>query len=99
MLRPQSMGRQVWVSLPARREESSRRMLLSVEDVHVRFGGVTALAGPSFGVESGQVCGLIGPNGAGKTTIFNCITRLYTPQQGRIAFDGQDLLRRQPHEI
>jgi branched-chain amino acid transport system ATP-binding protein len=74
-------------------------MLLSVEDVHVRFGGVTALAGPSFGVESGQVCGLIGPNGAGKTTIFNCISRLYTPHQGRIEFDGQDLLRRQPHEM
>jgi branched-chain amino acid transport system ATP-binding protein len=74
-------------------------MLLSVQDVHVRFGGVTALAGPSFGVEQGKVCGLIGPNGAGKTTIFNCVSRLYTPHQGRIEFDGQDLLRRQPHEI
>jgi branched-chain amino acid transport system ATP-binding protein len=74
-------------------------MLLSVEDVHVRFGGVTALAGPSFEVEQGHVCGLIGPNGAGKTTIFNCVSRLYTPQRGRIEFDGQDLLRRQPHEI
>jgi branched-chain amino acid transport system ATP-binding protein len=74
-------------------------MLLSVEDVHVRFGGVTALAGPSFGVEPGQVCGLIGPNGAGKTTIFNCISRLYTPHRGRIEFDGDDLLRRHPHEI
>jgi branched-chain amino acid transport system ATP-binding protein len=74
-------------------------MLLSVDDVHVRFGGVTALAGPSFGVEPGQVCGLIGPNGAGKTTIFNCISRLYTPHRGRIEFDGDDLLRRQPHDI
>jgi branched-chain amino acid transport system ATP-binding protein len=74
-------------------------MLLSVQDVHVSFGGVTALAGPSFGVEAGQVCGLIGPNGAGKTTIFNCISRLYTPNRGRIEFDGEDILRRQPHEI
>jgi branched-chain amino acid transport system ATP-binding protein len=74
-------------------------MLLSVQDVHVSFGGVTALAGPSFGVESGHVCGLIGPNGAGKTTIFNCISRLYTPDRGRIEFDGEDILRRQPHEI
>jgi branched-chain amino acid transport system ATP-binding protein len=74
-------------------------MLLSVEDVHVRFGGVTALAGPSFGVEQGNVCGLIGPNGAGKTTIFNCVSRLYTPHRGRMEFDGDDLLRRQPHEI
>jgi len=74
-------------------------MLLSVQDLHVSFGGVTALAGPSFGVESSHVCGLIGPNGAGKTTIFNCVSRLYTPNHGRIEFDGQDLLRRQPHEI
>jgi branched-chain amino acid transport system ATP-binding protein len=74
-------------------------MLLSAQDVHVSFGGVTALAGPSFGVQPGKVCGLIGPNGAGKTTIFNCVSRLYTPDDGQIEFDGQDLLRRQPHEI
>ncbi len=74
-------------------------MLLSVQDVHVRFGGVTALAGPSFGVRAGTVCGLIGPNGAGKTTVFNCISRLYTPDRGQIEFDGTDLLRRAPHQI
>ena len=74
-------------------------MLLRVEDVHVRFGGVTALAGPKFGVDAGSVCGLIGPNGAGKTTLFNCVSRLYTPQRGRIELDGDDLLRRRPHEI
>jgi branched-chain amino acid transport system ATP-binding protein len=74
-------------------------MLLGVENVHVRFGGVTALAGPSLSVEQGRVCGLIGPNGAGKTTLFNCISRLYEPQQGRIEFDGEDLLDKSPHEI
>jgi branched-chain amino acid transport system ATP-binding protein len=74
-------------------------MLLAVEDVHVRFGGVTALAGPSLSVEPGQVCGLIGPNGAGKTTLFNCISRLYDPQQGRIEFDGEDILDKAPHQI
>ena len=74
-------------------------MLLSVQDVHVSFGGVTALAGPSFDVEAGHVCGLIGPNGAGKTTLFNVISRLYTPDRGRIEFDGQDLLRLPPHAI
>jgi branched-chain amino acid transport system ATP-binding protein len=74
-------------------------MLLSVEDVHVRFGGVTALAGPSLGIEQGAICGLIGPNGAGKTTLFNCISRLYEPARGRIEFDGGDILRRAPHEI
>jgi len=74
-------------------------MLLRVDDLHLRFGGVTALAGPSFGIEPGTICGLIGPNGAGKTTIFNCVTRLYTPDEGAIEFDGEDLLRRPPHEI
>ena len=74
-------------------------MLLRVDDLHLRFGGVTALAGPSFAIEPGTICGLIGPNGAGKTTIFNCVTRLYTPDEGRIEFDGEDLLRRPPHEI
>jgi branched-chain amino acid transport system ATP-binding protein len=73
--------------------------LLDIEELVVRFGGVVALEGPSFEVEAGSICGLIGPNGAGKTTLFNCISRLYTPASGRIAFDGQDLLARAPHEI
>jgi branched-chain amino acid transport system ATP-binding protein len=73
--------------------------ILSVEGLTVRFGGVKALAGPSFDVERGQICGLIGPNGAGKTTLFNCVSRLYAPQDGRIRFDGHDLLALEPHEI
>jgi branched-chain amino acid transport system ATP-binding protein len=74
-------------------------VLLSVDDVHVQFGGVRALAGPSFGIEPGRICGLIGPNGAGKTTLFNCVTRLYHPSRGAIEFDGEDVLQRAPHEI
>jgi branched-chain amino acid transport system ATP-binding protein len=73
--------------------------LLEIDDVVVRFGGVTALDGASFEVPAGRICGLIGPNGAGKTTLFNCISRLYTPESGRIEFDGEDLLAREPHEI
>jgi branched-chain amino acid transport system ATP-binding protein len=73
--------------------------LLDIEELVLRFGGVTALDEPSFAVESGSICGLIGPNGAGKTTLFNCVSRLYTPSSGRIAFDGEDLLARAPHEI
>jgi branched-chain amino acid transport system ATP-binding protein len=60
---------------------------------------VVALDGPSLAVEEGEVCGLIGPNGAGKTTLFNCVSRLYRPQSGGIRFDGEDVLRRNPHEI
>jgi branched-chain amino acid transport system ATP-binding protein len=50
-------------------------------------------------VAEGTILGLIGPNGAGKTTMFNCITRMYTPNSGRIVFDGHDLLRDPRHRI
>jgi len=73
--------------------------MLSVKDVVVRFGGVVALDGPTFDVAAGEICGLIGPNGAGKTTLFNCISRLADPDEGSIAFEGEDLLRRDAHEI
>jgi branched-chain amino acid transport system ATP-binding protein len=73
--------------------------LLEIEGLVVRFGGVTALDGPSFDVQPRSICGLIGPNGAGKTTLFNCVSRLYTPESGQIVFDGGNLLARAPHEI
>ncbi len=66
-------------------------VLLHVAGVTVRFGGVQALAGVSFEVARGQICGLIGPNGSGKTTLFNCISGIYRYGAGRITFDGQDL--------
>jgi branched-chain amino acid transport system ATP-binding protein len=73
--------------------------LLEIDELVVRFGGVIALDEPSLTVEPGSICGLIGPNGAGKTTLFNCISRLYEPESGRIVFDGHDLLARGPHQI
>jgi len=73
--------------------------LLAIEELVVRFGGVTALDEPSLTVETGSICGLIGPNGAGKTTLFNCVSRLYEPESGEIVFDGEDLLARAPHQI
>jgi len=66
--------------------------LLSVRDVTLRFGGIVALDGVSFDVEPGSITGLIGPNGAGKTTVFNVVTRLYTPDEGDLDFDGSSLL-------
>ena len=62
--------------------------LLSVRDVTVHFGGIVALDAVSFEVGEGQICGLIGPNGAGKTTLFNCLSRLYRYESGRIEFNG-----------
>lgn len=73
--------------------------LLQVAEIEVRFGGVVALDGLSFSVEEGRICSLIGPNGAGKTTLFNCVSRLYDPQAGKITFDGVDLLATAPHKI
>ena len=73
--------------------------LLSLEHVTKRFGGVLAVDDVSLGVDTGQIAGLIGPNGAGKTTLFNLITRLYRPDSGEIAFDGESLLGTPPHRI
>jgi branched-chain amino acid transport system ATP-binding protein len=73
--------------------------LLEVADVSVRFGGIVALDGVSFGVEAGQIAGLIGPNGAGKTTLFNCLSRLYECNSGSVSFDGHALLQMPRHRI
>jgi branched-chain amino acid transport system ATP-binding protein len=73
--------------------------LLTVDHVRVEFGGIVALADLSFDIDAGQICALIGPNGAGKTTLFNCVSRLYEPKDGRIEFDGRDLLALPAHRI
>ncbi|MBF0146508.1 MAG: ATP-binding cassette domain-containing protein [Magnetococcales bacterium] len=59
-------------------------MLLEVNQLHMRFGGVVALHDVTFDVKWGSITALIGPNGAGKTTAFNCITGFYKAQQGRL---------------
>ncbi len=73
--------------------------LLSVRNVHLRFGGISALEDVSFDVEEGTITGLIGPNGAGKTTIFNVITRLYRLDEGDVLMDGHSLLRTPPSRV
>ncbi len=65
--------------------------LLEVDDVTLRFGGVTALDGVSFHIEEGEILGLIGPNGAGKTTCFNVTTGVYAPTSGEVRFHGKSL--------
>ena len=73
--------------------------LLSVETVTRRFGGIVALDDVTFDVAAGEIVGLIGPNGAGKTTAFNVITRLYTPDEGRVVFRGRDILDVPLHKV
>ena len=73
--------------------------LLSVRNVSVRFGGIVALDGVSFDVAAGEIAGLIGPNGAGKTTLFNCLSRLYIPNEGDILFEGRSILGQPRHAI
>jgi branched-chain amino acid transport system ATP-binding protein len=72
--------------------------LLTLEDIHLHFGGVTALAGVNLEVNATDFFAIIGPNGAGKTSIFNCISGIYTPTRGRILFDGCDISSLKPHQ-
>jgi branched-chain amino acid transport system ATP-binding protein len=64
---------------------SARDIVLRVEHLTMRFGGLVAVEDLSFAAARGEITALIGPNGAGKTTVFNCITSFYKPSEGRIA--------------
>jgi branched-chain amino acid transport system ATP-binding protein len=73
-------------------------VLLSANQLSVRFGGVLAVKDVSFEVRAGEVFTLIGPNGAGKTTVFNLISRIYNPTSGTIDYAGpQGMLRLTDH--
>ena len=62
--------------------------LLSIKNLTMKFGGVTALGEVNLEVKKGEILALIGPNGAGKTTVFNVITGVYQETSGSITFDG-----------
>jgi branched-chain amino acid transport system ATP-binding protein len=72
---------------------------LSVDDLGLSFGGLRAVDGVSFAIETGAIHGLIGPNGAGKTTIFNCVTGFYRPSVGRIRFLEHDITHCRPDQV
>jgi len=74
-------------------------VLLQVDQMTHYFGGLRAVNNFDLAIEPGQVRGLIGPNGAGKTTIFNLITGIYRPTEGKILFEGQELVGLKPHQI
>jgi len=72
-------------------------IILKLEDVHMSFGKVAALAGVSLEVRKGEIHSIIGPNGAGKTVMMNCINGLYRPQKGNIFFKGQKINGLKPY--
>ncbi len=73
--------------------------LMTVDDVTLKFGGLTALDSVTFEIKRGEILGLIGPNGAGKTTCFNVMTGVYRPTSGHIIFDGMTLRRQRKFQI
>ncbi len=73
--------------------------LIEVENLTMRFGGLTALDALNMSVRQGEILGLLGPNGSGKTTFFNVLTGLYRASSGSIRLDGADVIGKTPQEI
>ena len=74
-------------------------ILLSLKNVTMKFGGVTALGDVSLDVKKGEILALIGPNGAGKTTVFNVVTGVYKPTSGTITFGDKQITKQKRFEI
>jgi branched-chain amino acid transport system ATP-binding protein len=74
-------------------------VLLELEQVSRRFGGLRALDGVSFEVRQGEIFGLIGPNGAGKTTLFNLLSGVTPPSSGTIRWRGAPLVGMSPDRL
>jgi branched-chain amino acid transport system ATP-binding protein len=72
-------------------------VLLQVDDVGLRFGGVKALEAISFDIRKGEIRAIIGPNGAGKTSMLNVINGFYHPQEGTITYKGEVRRRMRPY--
>ncbi len=73
--------------------------MIKVENLNVKYGGITAVRDVSFEVEEGKIIALIGNNGAGKTSTLKTISGLVIPNKGRIFFEGNDITGMKPHEI
>ncbi len=70
--------------------------ILEVNDIVMRFGGLTAVDHLNLHIDQGEILGLIGPNGAGKSTAFNCIAGVHAPSEGEIKFRGEVINRQKP---
>jgi branched-chain amino acid transport system ATP-binding protein len=73
--------------------------LLNIDNITIRFGGLTAVDSFKLKIEKEEIIGLIGPNGAGKTTVFNMVTGIYTPTENKIYFQDEDITDLKPDKI
>ena len=74
-------------------------MLLEIRNLTKRFGGLTAVAGVSFGVARGEIVGIFGPNGSGKTTLLSLIAGMQTPTEGDVLWKSASIRGRRAHEV
>ena len=79
-------------------DQQPQDVLLELEDIHMSFGKVLALAGVSLKIRQGEIHSVIGPNGAGKTVMMNCVNGLYKPQKGNIFFKQKNINRLKPYK-
>jgi len=75
------------------------KSLLEINNISKHFFAIKALDDVDLHVQEGEILGLIGPNGSGKTTLFNCITGFYTPDGGKVYYEGSDITGLPPHTI
>ena len=85
--------------MPASRGREPADVVLRVDHVTKRFGGLVAVDDVSFDVRRGEIFALIGPNGAGKTTLFNGITGIFPPTTGRVLFQDREITGARPHQV
>ena len=73
--------------------------MLEIKNINKNFGGLRAVNNTSMKIEKGSITGLIGPNGAGKTTLFNTIAGVYSPDEGEIFLENQNITGLKPHNL
>ncbi|MCW3474757.1 branched-chain amino acid ABC transporter ATP-binding protein/permease [Limobrevibacterium gyesilva] len=90
-------------STPARAQRPDAwrtgKVLLSVKDLSISFGGLKAVQDVTFDIYEGMILGIIGPNGAGKTTLFNLLNGFLCPDAGEVLFDGRNMVGSKPHVL
>lgn len=83
----------------ARSSDEAYDQILEIQNVDKNFGGLAALSGISCSVRKGDILGIVGPNGAGKSTFFNVISGIFSPDRGRVLFEGRQISGLRPSKI